>query len=105
MLENAPIISICNVVQNKHGANIEDQVNDPMEEDDNNLAEDDGTNRLIQDMFARTDQEKFHDIHDVSLLEKATHALYEGSIANILSTTLLSVNLKVLNGSSSTCMT
>jgi hypothetical protein len=37
----------------EHGANIEDQVNDPMEEDDdaNNTVEEDGTNILIQETF------------------------------------------------------
>jgi hypothetical protein len=37
----------------EHGANIEDQVNDPMEEDDdaNNTIEEDGTNILIQETF------------------------------------------------------
>ena len=77
-----------------------------MEEDDNNKKiEDEGTNRLIHDTFARTEQDKFHDIHDVPLLNKASQPLYEVSRANILSTTLLLANLKMLNGLSNTCMT
>jgi hypothetical protein len=88
------------------GMDIEDQVN-PMEEDDtNNIVElDDGTNRLIQDIFAPIDEENFDDIHDVPLLEKAQQPLYEGSRTNILSAIMLLVNLKVLNGLSNTCLT
>lgn len=43
---NVPGISITDIVQAKeHKPNIEDQVNDPMEEDDsNNIDQDDGTN-------------------------------------------------------------
>jgi hypothetical protein len=90
-------------------SNIEDQVNDPMEEDDNNnnIVEDDGTNELIQDLFARPDEDDDEDIGDldVPLLEKAEKPLYEGSKENLLSATLLLVNLKVLNGLSNSCMT
>ena len=36
--------------------NNEDQVNDPMEKDDNNnIVQDDGTNQLIQDLFTLLD--------------------------------------------------
>ena len=90
-------------------SNIEDQVNDPMEEDDNNnnIVEDDGTNELIQDLFTRPDEDDDEDIGDldVPLLEKAEKPLYEGSKENLLSATLLLVNLKVLNGLSNSCMT
>jgi hypothetical protein len=88
------------------GMNIEDQVN-PMEEDDtNNIVEpDDGTNRLIQDIFAPIDEENDDDIYDVPLLEKEEQPLYEGSRTNILSAIMLLVNLKVLNGLSNTCLT
>jgi hypothetical protein len=88
------------------GMDIEDQVN-PMEEDDtNNIVEpDDGTNRLIQDIFSPIDEENFDDIHDVPLLEKEEQPLYEGSRTNILSAIMLLVNLKVLNGLSNTCLT
>ena len=106
MSKDVPSSSRYNVVQVEHGVNIEDQVNDPMEEDDNNKKiEDEGTNRLIHDTFARTEQDKFHDIHDVPLLDKVSKLLYEGSRENILSSTLLLVNLMVLNGLSNTCMT
>ena len=90
-------------------SNIEDQVNDPMEEYDNNnnIVEDDGTNELIQDLFARPYEDDDEDIGDldVPLLEKAEKTLYEGSKENLLSATLLLVNLKVLNGLSNSCMT
>ena len=39
-----------------HGENIEDQVNDPMEEDDNNnIVQYDGTNELIQEFLTQMD--------------------------------------------------
>ena len=88
------------------GMDNEYQVN-PMEEDDtNNIVElDDGTKRLIQDIFASIDEEKFDDIHDVTLLEKAKQPLYEVSRTNIISSIMLLVNLKVLTGFSNTCLT
>ena len=89
-------------------SDIEDQVNDPMEENDNNnnILEDDGTNELIQDLFARPDEDDDEDIGDldVPLLEKVEKPLYEGSKENLLYATLLLVNLKVLNGFSNSCM-
>ena len=87
--------------------NIEDQVNDPMEEDDNsNIVQDDGTNELIQDFFAwPNEDEDVEDIHDVPLIEKVNTPLYEGSRENLLFATILLVNLKVMNGLSNTCMT
>jgi hypothetical protein len=46
------------------------------------------------------------DSHDVDpLLEKSHQHIYEGSTTNLLSTILLLVNLKVLNGLSNTCLT
>ena len=88
------------------GMNIEYHLN-PMEEDDtNNIVElDDGTNRLIQDIFSPIDEEKFDDIHDVPFLEESKQPLYEGSRINIISIIMLLVNLKVLNGLSNTCLT
>jgi hypothetical protein len=71
------------------------QVNDPMEEDD-------GTNQMIQDLFAQPDEDGDS---DEPLLEKANKRLYEGSRENLLSTTLLLVNLKVMNNLSNTCTT
>jgi hypothetical protein len=88
------------------GMNIEDHVN-PMEEyDTNNIVEsDDGTNRLIQDIFSPIDEENNDDIYNVPFLEKEDQPLYEGSRTNILSTIMLPVNLKVLTGLSNTCLT
>jgi hypothetical protein len=75
------------------------QVNDPMEEDD-------GTNQMIQDLFSQPDEDGENaGIYDEPLLEKANKRLYEGSRENLLSATLLLVNLKVMNNLSNTCMT
>ena len=93
----------------EHGyQNIEDRVlNDHMDADgviDTNS--EDEINKLLQDTFAPLDHEdNLHHIHDVPLLEKSQELLYEGSATNILSAILLLVNLKVLNGFSSTCLT
>ena len=51
--------------------------------------------------------DSFDDFHDIPLLDKAYEPLYEGSKTNILSTILLIMNLKVMNGLSNiaiTCM-
>ena len=40
----------------------------------------------------------FDDVHDIPLLNKAYEPLYEGSKTNLLSTILLIMNLKVMNG-------
>ena len=87
---------------------IEDEVlNDPMDEDDViDTNGEDETNRLLQDTFSPLDHEdNLYDIHDVPLLENSQEPLYEGSTTNILSSILLVVNLKVLNGLSNTCFT
>ena len=93
----------------EHGEqNIEDQVlNDPMDEDDViDTNGEDEINILLQDTFSPLDHEdNLHDIHDVPLLEKSQEPLYEGSTKNLLSTILLLVHLKVLNGLSNTCFT
>ena len=60
-------------------------------------------NRLIRDTFAPLDEDKLHDIHDVPLLKNSQEPLYEGSTQNLLSTILLLVNLKVLDGFSNNC--
>jgi hypothetical protein len=88
------------------GMDIEEQVN-PMEVDDtdNTIELDDGTNRLIDDIFPPIDDENFDDIHDVPFIEKAQQPIYEGSRTHILSSIMLLVNLKVLNGLSNTCLT
>ena len=78
-----------------------------MEEDDNNnMVQDDGTNQLIQDLFARLDdQDGDNDgIYDEPMIEKESKPLYKGSRSSLLSTTLLLVNLKDLNHLSNTCM-
>ena len=62
-------------------------------------------NRLIQDTFSPSDEDKLHDIHDVPLLGKSQEPLYEGSTKNILFSILLLVNLKVMNGLSNNCFT
>ena len=90
----------------EHGAvNIEDEVNDPMEEDDHaleNIIEDDGTNTLIHDTFSgkadHDDRDDFDDVHDLPILEKAYEPLYEGSQTTLLFVVFLLLNLKVMNG-------
>jgi hypothetical protein len=70
------------------------------------MEEDDGTNQMIQDLFLQPDEDGENvGIYDEALLEKANKRLYEGSRSNLLSTTLLLVNLKVMNNLSNTCMT
>ena len=72
MLENVTSNSRYNVAQDEqYGVNTEDhEVNDDMEEDDNNnIVEYGGTNRLIQDTFTQMYDDKFHDIHDITLLD------------------------------------
>ena len=104
-----PSSSRNDVVEAKeYGANIEDQVNDPVEEDENNkIVQDDGTNELIQDLFTRLDEDEDIDYIDldVPFLDKENTPLYQDTRVNLLSTILFLVNLKVLNGFSKTCMT
>ena len=89
--------------------NNEDQVNDSMEVDgNNNIVQVDETNQMIQDLFGHPDEDHGDNsdgIYDEPLIEKANKRLYKGSRENILSTTLLLVNLKVTNHLSNTCMT
>ena len=81
-------------------------LNDPMDEDDViDTNDEDEINRLIQDIFTPLDEDNLHDIHDVPLLEKSQEPLYEGSTKNIISTILMLVNLKFLDGFSNTCFT
>ena len=86
-----------------------EQVNDHIEQEDHadDVIEDDGKNTLIHDSFnVRMDEDEFDtendddfdDVHDIHLLDKAYEPLYEGSKTNILSTVLLIMNLKVMNG-------
>ena len=102
-----------------HGAsmfNVE-QVNDHIEQDDqtDNVIEDDGTNTLIRDSFNfimdddddvdNENDDDFDDVHDIPLLDKAYEPLYEGSKTNLISTILLIMNLKVMNGLSNIAIT
>jgi hypothetical protein len=82
-------------------------INDDMDGDNvSNTNQEDEIHRLIQDTFAPMDEDNQDDSHDVDpLLEKSCQPLYEGSTKNILSSILLLVNLKVLNGLSNTCLT
>ena len=99
-------------VPKEHGdMNHEEQVNDHIY----NVVEDDGTNTLIHDSFNvimddhhHRDYENiddFDDVHDLPLLEKEHEPLYEGSNRNILSSILLIMNLKVMNGLSNISVT
>ena len=47
----------------------------------------------------------FDDVHDIPLLDKAYEPLYESSKTNLLSSILLIMNLKVMNGLSYTPIT
>ena len=88
--------------------NNEYQINDHMEEgDNNNIVQDDGTNQLIEDLFAQSDEDRDSNdvIYDKPLLVKVDKPLYTSSRSNLLSATLSLVNLKVSNHLSNTCMT
>ena len=100
------------VLDQDHGASMfnREQVNDHIEKDDHNdnVIEDDGTNTLIHDSFnirMDDDDDDFDDVHDIPLLDKAYEPLYEGSKNNLLSTVLLIMNLKVMNGISNIAIT
>ena len=92
-----------------------EQVNDHIEQDGHtdNIVEDDGTNILVHDTFNVImddhdhdhENDDFDDVHDLPLLEKAYGPLYEGSNTNILSSLLLIMNMKVMNGLSNTSVT
>jgi hypothetical protein len=63
------------VVQDEeHEADNKDQVNDPMEvNDNNNIVQDDGTNKMIQDLFSHPDEDhgdNSDSIYDEPLMEK-----------------------------------
>ena len=99
-------------VLEEHGAMINrEQVNDPID----NIVEDDGTNTLIHDSFnVRMDDEndddnenndEFDDVLDIPILDKAYKPLSEGSKRNFISTILLIMNLKVMNGLSNIYIT
>ena len=107
-------VQFVQVLVQEHGENIEDQVNDIMEEinDDNNTVEEDeedGTNRFIQETFNNDgmddDGNQFDGAYEITVLQKESEPLYEGSKTILLSAILLLVNLKVVNGWSNTCVT
>jgi hypothetical protein len=76
------------------------------EANENLVEEDDGKNQMIQDFFSHLDEDGDSDgIYDGPLLEKENKRLYKGSRENLISATLLLVNLKVMNHLSNTCMT
>jgi hypothetical protein len=86
---------------------VDQVINDDMDGDNvSNSNKEDEIHRLIQDTFSPMDEDNQDDSHDVDpLLKKSRQPLYEGSTTNILSSILLLVNLKVLNGLSNTCLT
>ena len=90
-------------------ADNEDQVNDSMEVDDNNsIVQVDETNQMIQDLFGHPHEDHGDNsdgIYDEPLIEKENKRLYKWSRENLLSTTLLLVNLKVTNNLLNNCMT
>ena len=57
------------------------------------------------DDVGHENDDDFDDVHDIPLLDKAYEPLYEGSKTNILSTILLIINLKVMNGISNIAIT
>ena len=98
-----------------HGDELRDQnieavdqvINDDMDGDNiSDSNQEDEIHRLIQDTFSPMDEDNQDVGHDVDpLLKKSRQPLYEGSTTNLLSSILLLVNLKVLNGLSNTCLT
>ena len=81
---------------------------EPMQVDDNNsMVQDDGTNQMIQELVGRQDDDgrDSDSIYDEPMMEKVDKRLYKGSIENLLSATLLLVNLKAMNNILNTCMT
>jgi hypothetical protein len=96
-------------VEEHGGVNIQGEDNDPMEDDDHvleNTIEDDGINTLIHDTFSPSVSDHDDDDSlDVPLLEKVYEPLYKDSQTTLLSTVLLLLNLKVMNGLSNIAMT
>ena len=97
-----------------HGENIKDQANDPMEEYndiDNTVEEDeeDGTDRFIYETFNTAgmddDNNQFDGAYDIHVLQRDSEPVYESSEISILFSIQFSVNTKVVNGLSNTCIT
>jgi hypothetical protein len=86
---------------------VDQVINDDMDGDNvSDSNQEDEIHILIQDTFSPMDEDNQDDSQDVDhLLKKSRQPLYEGSTTNLLSTILLLVNLKVLNGLSNTCLT
>jgi hypothetical protein len=79
------------------------------EVDVNNTIEEDGRNILIEETFNNVgiddDENPLDGVFDIHVLDKARQPLHQGSKISLLSTILLLVNLKVMNGLSKTCVT
>jgi len=105
------VVVVIQAPAQKHGENIEYQVNDPMKEDDdaNNTVEEVGTNILIQDIFNNDgmddDDDQVDGVFDRPLVEMETQSLYEGSKTSLLYAILLMMNLNIMNGLSHTWVT
>ena len=86
------------------GVNIQAKDNIPMKEDDNvpeDMIEEDGIGIADEDAHddgTSTSNNDDEDGLDIPILEKAHKPLYEGSQTTLLSTIVLLVNLKVMNG-------
>jgi hypothetical protein len=82
-----------------------------MEDDDdvNNIVEEDRTSILIEETFNNDriydDDNQLDGVFYILVLEKESQPIYEGSKRSLLSSILLLVNLKVMNGFSNTCVT
>jgi hypothetical protein len=77
-------------------------------DDNNNIVQDDDTNKMIQYLFGHADEDHGDNsdgIYDEPMIEKEYKRCYKGSRENILSTTFLLVNLKVTNHLYNTCIT
>jgi hypothetical protein len=79
------------------------------EVDVNNTIEEDGRNILIEETFNNVgiddDENPLDGVFDIHVLAKAIQPLHQGSKISLLSTILLLVNLKVMNGLSKTSVT
>ena len=92
------------------GLNIQAKSNTPMEEDDNvskDMIEEDCIgvgDEEAHDDGTRASNNDDEDSLDIPLLKKAHETLYKGSQTTLLSTIVLLVSLKVMNGISNVAM-
>ena len=108
--KSVPILEILDAIihsRDVEGDRIEDDI---MDENDTNIIDNEGINRLIHHTFVYMDEnvlldEIYEDIDDVPLIDKSLKPLYKDSKTTLLSTLLLLLNLKAINGISNTCMT